>query len=207
MSNTYNDLIGTVYPDNIDSFENKVDLSIETQPLAVQYKNLLASGNFSGAQSILENNPELAKAVITANDINALQDAIIAVQRFFKREKQQVIFSVEEPTGENIQSVGDIWVKILEDGTGEMYELTEDGYVLRIFSSNETIEARLQVVEEKVTEAQAAADDSLMRWSGCSISFTDENGNVTDEPYIHWYIDDETGKVVDEVPQAEDGEF
>ena len=207
MSNTYNDLIGTVYPDNIDSFENKVDLSIEIQPLAVQYKNLLASGNFSGAQSILENNPELAKAVITANDINALQDAIIAVQRFFKREKQQVIFSVEEPTGENIQSVGDIWVKILEDGTGEMYELTEDGYVLRIFSSNETIEARLQVVEEKVTEAQAAADDSLMRWSGCSISFTDENGNATDEPYIHWYIDNETGNVVDEVPQAEDGEF
>lgn len=196
MSITYTDLIGTVYPDNIDSFENKINLSADMQPLAVQYKSLLSTGDIAGAQAILDANPKLKQSSITADDFNTLQDAIIAVQRFFKREKQQVIFSTEEPSGENLQSVGDVWVKLLDDGSSEMYELTENGYVLRIFNDNES----LALVEKK-------ADDALMRWSGCLISFTDEDGNATDEPYIHWYIDDETGKVIDEVPKAEDGEF
>lgn len=39
------------------------------------------------------------------------------------------------------------------------------------------------------------------------IDFTDEEGNSTDEPYIHWYVDSETGEVINIMPSAEDGEF
>ena len=42
------------------------------------------------------------------------------------------------------------------------------------------------------TEAQKA----MMHLCGCWIEFTDEDGNPTDEPYVHWNIDEETGAIV-----------
>jgi hypothetical protein len=46
------------------------------------------------------------------------------------------------------------------------------------------------------------------RWAGAWIEFTDENGNPTDEPFLHYAVD-ENGRPVfsPEISFAEDGEF
>lgn len=50
----------------------------------------------------------------------------------------------------------------------------------------------------EVNDAQLTADNALstanqamLNLCGCWIDFTDENGDPTDEPYIHWYVEEE----------------
>ena len=96
----------------------------------------------------------------------------------------------------------------------EIYEVTQyNGKVLLTFSSREEINASalilavpttaeaLESIVEVSREAVAASHtitahlDRVERleegftssMGGCWIEFTDENGNPTDEPYIHWY--------------------
>lgn len=134
MSQTYTDLPGTLYPDGIDTFENKTDADATTYPFVRQYKELFNQGNITAARALLDSYPQLKSMIISADDFNNLQDAMIAMERFMKRDQQQILFSASEPTGANKQTVGDVWVKT-GSSSSEMYELTSTGYVLR-FSSN-----------------------------------------------------------------------
>lgn len=43
------------------------------------------------------------------------------------------------------------------------------------------VKDRLTKLETKTTQLEA-------KFSGCWIEFTDEEGNPTDEPYIHWIV-------------------
>ena len=43
-----------------------------------------------------------------------------------------------------------------------------------------------QVILEDDTRLNAKLSDLTNKFGGCWISFTDENGNPTSEPYIHW---------------------
>ena len=131
MSITYADLPNTSYPDTKDAFKNKKDADATVATLIARYKNRFNSGNYALAKSILESNPTLADSMITADDFNKLQDAVMAMQRFYQRDQQQIIFSSTEPTGANEQAVGDVWVK-LQNGVNELYEKTTSGYVLRL---------------------------------------------------------------------------
>lgn len=46
------------------------------------------------------------------------------------------------------------------------------------------------------------------KFAGCWISFTDEDGNPTNEPYIHFTVDEQGNPVYNsEISLAEDGEF
>lgn len=136
MSTTYTDLSGTNYPDGWDVFENKNDVSRDMRPYVIQYKQMIENGNYAGAKALLDTYPQLKKTVISADDFNKLQDAISAMQRFVTRSEQQIVFSAEEPSD---QTVGDAWVKLTSTGA-EMYQLTEDGYVLRF--SNAAVKLR-----------------------------------------------------------------
>lgn len=131
MSTTYTDLPNTQYPDAIDVFDNKTDATADMQPYITQYKNYFNAGNVAAARNLLETFPQLKNMIISANDLNKLQDAMMAMERFVKRTQQQIIFSRTEPSGANTQAVGDVWIKITENGN-EMYELTTSGYALRM---------------------------------------------------------------------------
>lgn len=62
------------------------------------------------------------------------------------------------------------------------------------------------ITAEKVTMASGLSLEQTL--AGCRISFTDADGNPTDEPYIHWFVDSETGAAVSQgLPNAEEGEF
>lgn len=51
-----------------------------------------------------------------------------------------------------------------------------------------SVEIANDLVTNDATKVLSAAQGVALNalWSGCWISFTDENGNPTDEPYIHW---------------------
>lgn len=45
------------------------------------------------------------------------------------------------------------------------------------------------------------------RWAGAWIEFTDENGNPSDEPYLHYTVDDSGNPSYNGPSFAEDGEY
>lgn len=45
---------------------------------------------------------------------------------------------------------------------------------------------QLHTMVQSIDAAVEKANTALAGLSGCWIDFTDENGNPTDEPYIHW---------------------
>lgn len=62
------------------------------------------------------------------------------------------------------------------------------------------------IAAEKVAMESGMSLEQVL--AGCWISFIDENNNPTNEPYIHWYADSETGNpVVSGLPNAEENEF
>lgn len=50
-------------------------------------------------------------------------------------------------------------------------------------------------------------DNHVARWAGAWIEFTDENGNPSDEPYLHYTLDENGNPSYTGIPYAEDGEF
>ena len=45
----------------------------------------------------------------------------------------------------------------------------------------------ITVIVKNINDEITTVDN---KWNGCWIEFTDENGNPTDEPYIHWYTEE-----------------
>lgn len=176
MSKTYQDLINTFYPDGEDTFEAKIDATAEMQPHITAYKNYFNAGNMSAAKDVLDKHPELKSMIITAADFNRLQEAILALCRFATRAQQQIIFSATQPSG---QTVGDVWINIAENNA--VYLLTEEGYVNQ---------GMIGATDDYVTVNTFNAT-----MNGTWIDFYDEYGNSTDEPYIHWNVD-ENGKPI-----------
>ena len=50
-------------------------------------------------------------------------------------------------------------------------------------------------------------DNHAARWAGAWIEFTDENGNPTNEPYLHYTVDDNGNPIYNGLPWVEDGEY
>ena len=97
-------------------------------------------------------------------------------------------------------------------GDGEEDEITVDAdklggrpaedYVLK----TEISDVLNGITAEKVTMASGLSLEQTL--AGCRIDFIDADGNPTDEPYIHWFVDSETGAAVSQgLPNAEEGEF
>lgn len=113
MSKTYTDLPQTSYPDKFDVFGNKSDLTNDMLSLANTYKSYIARGRFTEAKSFLERNSALRAMLINADDINKLQDAMMALQRV----QQSVVYSNDRPTPTTYpnQVVGNLWIQNVEN--------------------------------------------------------------------------------------------
>lgn len=86
---TYTDAKLSNFPDKIDDLPRLSDVSATTVGKMNQYNSLMASGDFVGANEILDD--ELAKCLFTADTYNKLRDAIIAVERSFKDDVSEII--------------------------------------------------------------------------------------------------------------------
>ena len=100
MSVTYPDLIYTNFPDeHSDLFDYVSDISSEQLALMNQYKLYLTYNDLFSANKLLEDNPSLKSAMINAEKINKLIDAIKATQRLYKDDIQSYLVNLVKYKG------------------------------------------------------------------------------------------------------------
>ena len=64
-----------------------------------------------------------------------------------------------------------------------------------------------QVVTQNGRRLNVTLANMDSRWAGAWIEFTDEDGNPTTEPYLHFAVDENGNPTYTGIPYAEDGEF
>lgn len=94
MSKTYEDLVYTNFPEEVDTFEYFSDPTANDTQLIKQYQTYFNSGNLTSAAKILVDNPTLRNKIINADNLNKLLDAIKSSQRFYKENIMQYIMNV-----------------------------------------------------------------------------------------------------------------
>ena len=82
ISITYPELIGTSFPDAIDTYEKLSDITLGTLQQALQYSSLYNQGKLTEAYALLEQYPDLKRCIINADKINKLIDSTKALQTF-----------------------------------------------------------------------------------------------------------------------------
>ena len=155
MSVTYPQFQYSNFPDEIDNFVDVQDANAELLPLINQYKNAFNDGDFYTCQEILSSHPELKAAMINAESINQVFDAIGALQLLFKediekylsgRVPQKIILSSSEPEG---MAENDIWLKIEQ----------ESGTDIIVNFQMRNAEAGYDIIKFKITPQEIGALD------------------------------------------------
>ncbi len=83
MSVTYPDLTLTNFPENIDQFISWLDIVSTDGVLVKQYQDALKQGNMVLARQTLEQIPEYKRKILTANSLNQITQAMLALERFY----------------------------------------------------------------------------------------------------------------------------
>jgi hypothetical protein len=99
MSQTYPDLTFTNFPEQIDTINNFVDITLSSLPLAKEYYEKYNAGDITGANQIIENNPQLKYAQINASTLNPIVDSIKALQRFYMSDVQNYLMEIVKSKG------------------------------------------------------------------------------------------------------------
>ncbi len=101
MSNSYQDLDLTAFPDAIDKRKIMVDPSSEDDLVLInQFNNLIRNGNIPDAIYLLDQNPRLADMCFSAETWNRHEDMIIAIQRFWTSNVRQYLVDIIKFKGE-----------------------------------------------------------------------------------------------------------
>ena len=87
ISEQYEDLDYTNYPNDLDDNITYQDASADTQSLVTQYYNLKSAGSDSEANALVEANPILKTIIINAETMQRFNDRTIALERFYMSEK------------------------------------------------------------------------------------------------------------------------
>ena len=86
------------------------------------------------------------------------------------------------------------------------YPITDSTQV--IVEDGKRLNAELFDMKENILEISSNISRIAAKWAGCWIAFEDENGNPTNEPFIHFAVDENGNPVYNsEISLAEDGEF
>lgn len=111
MSEYYNDLPLTLFPNNIDSFITWLNIAATDGPLIQQYQTALQAGNTTLANQILTQIPSGTQKIIKATDLNKLTQAILAIERFYKTDIEPYTDNLQQSWLNTIQqfSYKGIW--------------------------------------------------------------------------------------------------
>lgn len=102
MSEYYNDLSLTLFPNDIDSFMTWLNITASDGPLIAQYQSAMQAGNTTLANQILAQIPQGIQKIITATDLNTLSQAMLAVERFYKTDIEPYIQTQQQSWLETI---------------------------------------------------------------------------------------------------------
>lgn len=95
MANSY-----TTFPDSVQRFDLKTDVSSSVYSDWKQFNNYIANGQFANATTLLQSNTELQKCIIDSVYINKLSKTIEEVQDLFLNDIQTYIHETVINKGE-----------------------------------------------------------------------------------------------------------
>ena len=82
------------------------DVDDSVADLVNQIKTLQSNGEFNKVRTILGNNPELKKYVISSDYMNAIDEETRNLEILTKSRKQAIFYQSEEPEG----ITADVWI-------------------------------------------------------------------------------------------------
>jgi len=100
----YTDCPLSTLPTTIDSFPRRQDLTLADLSLVQSFETKYASGDFAGANQIIEDNPTLKLKINNAETWNEMRDAIIALEHMFMTDIEDYITNVAQYQGTFIPS-------------------------------------------------------------------------------------------------------
>lgn len=99
MSNKlYTDLDNN-FPIAIDNFDKFLDPSASLMTAIQLYKSYYAQGNIVAAVGVLEQNPDLKRCIINAENLNQLRDAIISLERYYMNDIHSYLMNLVQWRG------------------------------------------------------------------------------------------------------------
>lgn len=146
MSKTYNELNRTKFPDTIDAFVPFKDPDANANSLLSQYQLYLASGQYAEAARYLKDHPELSEYIISADRMNQLLHAIIALETKYKRDIEGIMEEIKNSLPESFerrgpirseakpvgQVDGEFWFKD-SNGVHTIYEMQTNGLYEQLY--------------------------------------------------------------------------
>ena len=83
MSERFQDLSMTNFPNSIDNYIVFEDESADNKQYIDQIRTFVTNGDFASAKQILTDHPELKRVIITAATLQVFMDREIAIERVF----------------------------------------------------------------------------------------------------------------------------
>ena len=91
MSQRYDDLPYTEFPNNIDNLIGFANITSEDLPKVNAFHEALDAGNYDEAQNILATITDWNKKLLDSNKLNKMRDALIALERYYSSDIEQYI--------------------------------------------------------------------------------------------------------------------
>ena len=102
--------MSTLFPSEIQTFPQMIDLTASDGPLAQQYQIAMQAGNLALAKQILAQIPNNQSKIITADYLNTINDTVVAIEQYFKgRYSPAYIVSESQPA---YQEATDFWFEV-----------------------------------------------------------------------------------------------
>ena len=86
MANSY-----TTFPDSVQRFDLKNDVSASIYSVWKQFNTYIANGQFANASVLLRDNPDLQKCIIDAAYVNKMSKTVEEIEDLFLNEIQSYI--------------------------------------------------------------------------------------------------------------------
>ena len=110
MSQKYEWLYNTTYPDKVQEFTEKLNITPNDATLIKQIQALIEQKKFAEANELRKQIPNYKQKEIIAQDWNTMADTVVALQlEYDSRYTPSYVLSKEKPTN---QSEGDYWYRI-----------------------------------------------------------------------------------------------
>ena len=102
--------MSTLFPSEIQTFPQMINLTASDGPLAQQYQIAMQTGNLTLAKQILAQIPDNQNKIITADYLNTINDTVVAIEQYFKgRYSPAYIVSESQPP---YQEATDFWFEV-----------------------------------------------------------------------------------------------
>ena len=100
MSELYPDLPNTKFPEDKDNWGRFSDITTSDIQLVQQYQQYILDGEIDNARQLITDNPTLKNKILSANNLNNLADAIIALERYYFSDIETYIIQLSRYMGD-----------------------------------------------------------------------------------------------------------